>query len=85
MQLRTILNRVQKFKSFVYGKLNWLGTGGITELEIEIKCKQTANRYVHTAHAKPAWGKGSDLTFHMLLIVRPDPVNCSISRPTPAR
>ena len=90
MQLKTILNQVPKYKSFDYGKVNWLDTGGIPELEVEIKRKQTANRYVHTALAKPAWGKGSwgkgsDLTFHILSIVRPDPVNCSISRPTPAR
>ena len=84
MQLKTILNRVQKYKSFVYGKVNWLDTGGITELEVEIKRKQTANWYVHTALAQPAWGKESDLTFHILSIVRPDPVNCSISRPTPS-
>ena len=27
MQLKTILNRVQKFKSFVYGNIVWLDSG----------------------------------------------------------
>jgi len=39
MQLKTILNRVQKYKSFVYGKVNWLDTGGVPELEVEIKAR----------------------------------------------
>ena len=36
MQLKTILNRVQKFKSFVYGKVRWERIGGETALLIEI-------------------------------------------------
>ena len=36
MQLKTILNRVQKFKSFVYGSAQWERIGGETALLVEI-------------------------------------------------
>ena len=36
MQLKTILNRVQKFKSFVYGNIVWLDSGADPELMIEV-------------------------------------------------
>lgn len=36
MQLKTILNRVQKFKSFVYAKARWSGSADAPELDIEV-------------------------------------------------
>lgn len=36
MRLKTILNRVQKFKSFVYGKVRWLEDSKEPRLEIEV-------------------------------------------------
>jgi Transposase and inactivated derivatives len=36
MQLKTILNRVQKFKSFVYGETRWAEINGETVLMVEI-------------------------------------------------
>jgi transposase len=36
MQLKTILNRLQKFKSFVYTKVRWAGSTDAPELEIEV-------------------------------------------------
>ena len=36
MQLNTILNRVQKFKSFVYKSIRWVGTDAAPELEVEV-------------------------------------------------
>lgn len=36
MQLKTILNRVQKFKSFVYTRARWAGSGEAPELEVEL-------------------------------------------------
>jgi hypothetical protein len=36
MQLKTILNRVQKFKSFVYTGVRWAGGGDTPELEVEV-------------------------------------------------
>ena len=37
MQLKTILNRVQKFKSFVYGDVTWLNSSEKPELMIEVE------------------------------------------------
>jgi len=36
MQLKTILNRVQKFKSFVYKSVRWTGSPETPELEVEV-------------------------------------------------
>ena len=36
MQLKTILNRVQKFKSFVYRSVRWTGSQESPELEVEV-------------------------------------------------
>lgn len=36
MQLKTILNRVQKFKSFVYKSVRWVGSPAVPELEVEV-------------------------------------------------
>ena len=41
MQLKTILNRVQKFKSFVYTKVRW--TGSETQPELEVEMAERAN------------------------------------------
>jgi len=41
MQLKTILNRVQKFKSFVYTTVSW--TGSATEPELEVEVAERAN------------------------------------------
>ncbi len=37
MQLKTILNRVEKYKSFVYGKARWVDGTTIPEIEIEVQ------------------------------------------------
>jgi len=36
MQVKTILNRVQKFKSFVYRSVRWSGSESESELEVEV-------------------------------------------------
>ena len=36
MQLKSILNRVQKFRSFVYGEAAWVGAGDAAQLEVEV-------------------------------------------------
>lgn len=36
MQLKTILNRVQKFKSFVYGAIRWVEAGKVPALEVDV-------------------------------------------------
>jgi transposase len=37
MQIKTILNRVQKFKSFVYGSVRWVEGAEIPTVEVEIR------------------------------------------------
>ncbi len=36
MQIKTILNRVQKYKSFVYGQVSWVENTSVPTLEVEI-------------------------------------------------
>ena len=36
MQIKTILNRVQKFKSFVYASARWAGCADAPELEVTV-------------------------------------------------
>jgi len=40
MQLQTILNRVEKHKSFVYGRACWVEDGGRAGIEIEIQARR---------------------------------------------
>jgi len=37
MQIKTIFNRVQKFKSFVYGDVRWVEGAGIPTHEVEVR------------------------------------------------
>ncbi len=39
MQIKTILNRVQKFKSFVYGSVHWVEGAAIPTVEVEIRAR----------------------------------------------
>jgi len=39
MQLKTILNHVQKFKSFVYTKVRWAGSREVPALEVEVAAR----------------------------------------------
>jgi transposase len=40
MQLKTILNRVEPYKSFVYGKAHWIEESGRTKIEIPIEARK---------------------------------------------
>jgi transposase len=40
MQLKTILNRVEPFKSFVYGKARWVEEAGRATLEVEMHARK---------------------------------------------
>ena len=40
MQLKTILNRVEPFKSFVYGKARWVEGTGRPTLEVEVHARK---------------------------------------------
>jgi len=39
MQIKTILNRVQKFKSFVYGTVRYVEGASVPTLEVEINAR----------------------------------------------
>ncbi|WP_419628596.1 hypothetical protein, partial [Thiolapillus sp.] len=49
MQLKTILNRVQKFKSFVYKSVRWVGNEAAPELEVEAVFVNKVVRFNHAA------------------------------------
>ena len=55
MQLKTILNLVQKHKSFVYGEARWLEEKGRPALEIQIKPRK-GSRPVCSMCGRPAAG-----------------------------
>ena len=40
MQLKTILNRVEPFKSFVYGKVRWVKKTERPTIEVEVHARQ---------------------------------------------
>ncbi len=42
MLINTILNRVQKFKSFIYGNVKWIDTGREPELDIELLARKNS-------------------------------------------
>jgi transposase len=42
MQIKTILNRVQKFKSFVYGAVSWVEGASVPTLEVEIQARSNS-------------------------------------------
>jgi len=41
MQLKTILNRVERFKSFVYGKARWVEDAAGAAIEVEVLARKT--------------------------------------------
>ncbi len=47
MQIKTILNRVQKFTSFVYGAVSWVDGASVPTLEVQIRPR---------AHSRPRCG-----------------------------
>jgi len=42
MQIKTILNRVQKYKSFVYGTVRCVEDASVPTLEVEIKARSNS-------------------------------------------
>ena len=85
MQFKTILNRVQKFKSFVYGAVRLLDTAGQPTLEVDIHerqnswalcsvCEQPAANYDRQKQRRfefiPVWG------IKVFLLYAPRRVSC---------
>ena len=52
MQIKTILNRVQKFKSFVYGAVHWVEGASVPTLEVEIQPRLNSRPECSVAAAK---------------------------------
>ena len=52
MQLKTILNRIQKFKSLVYGSIRWVEEAKEPTIEVELHLVPTADRSVLNVAAK---------------------------------
>src|SRR5699024_10768018 len=82
----TILNRVQKFKSFVYAKAYWVGEGEAAQLEVEVverangrplcsRCGRRAPGYdrlgVRRFEFVPLWG------IRVFLVYAPRRVECA--------
>ncbi|MBT4131039.1 MAG: ISL3 family transposase [Gammaproteobacteria bacterium] len=85
MQIKTILNRVQKFKSFVYGKVRLLGCRENTRIEVDVvprsnsrprcsKCGRSGPCYDHLPMRRfefvPLWG------VKVFLLYAPRRVDC---------
>ncbi len=81
MLVKTILNRCQRFKRFVYGKVRFVTQGGRDSLEVELKprkgsvalcscCHQAAPCYDHASEPRrfefvPLWGYAVFLVYVM--------------------
>jgi transposase len=55
MQLKTILNRVEPFKSFVYGKARWVEDAARPTLEVEVRARKNG-RALCSGCGRPAPG-----------------------------
>ena len=40
MRLKTILNRVENFKSFVYGKARWVDDAEVPTIEVQVEARR---------------------------------------------
>jgi len=58
MQLKTILNRVQKFNSFVYGAIRWVNDAKEPTVEVEL-CARANSRAICSGcgHRRPGYDK----------------------------
>lgn len=88
MQLKTILNRVERHKSFVYGEVKWAETGGEPSMEVAIRprtngrpicsgCRRPAPGYDRSATARrfefvPFWGIAVFFVYRMRRVECPD-------------
>jgi transposase len=56
MQIKTILNRVQKFKSFVYGAVRWVEGAAVPTLEVEIQPRSNSRPVCsECGHRRPGY------------------------------
>jgi transposase len=58
MQLKTILNRVEHFKSFVYGKVRWAEGPGPKTLEVEVRARKNSRPICSGCHrSRPGYDR----------------------------
>src|SRR3974390_3777837 len=50
MQLKTILHRIEPFKSFVYGKVRWAEGPGSKTLEVEVRARKNGRPICSGCH-----------------------------------
>ena len=87
MLLKTILNQVEPFKSFVYGKIRWVEDAGRRAIEVEVKarkngraicsgCGRTGPGYDRLSKRRfefvPLWGMAVFLVYAMRRVDCPD-------------
>ena len=58
MQIKTILNRVQNYKSFVYGAVSWVDGASIPTLDVEIQPRSNSRPICsHCGRKRPGYDK----------------------------
>ena len=58
MQLKTILNRVQKFNSFVYGTIRWVNEANEPTVEVELRARANSRAICSgCGHRRPGYDK----------------------------
>jgi len=58
MQLKTILNRVQKFKSFVYGGVYWVEGASVPTVEVELHARRNSRPACSVCgHKRPGYDR----------------------------
>jgi transposase len=85
MQLKTILNRVQKFKSFVYGTVHWVEDAPVPTLEVEIHSRSNSRAQCSgCGHRSPGYDRLAQRRFEFIpmwgnkvfFVYAPRRVNC---------
>ncbi len=67
MQIKTILNRVQKFKSFVYGIVRWVEDATVPTLEVEIQPRSNSRPVCSgCGHKSPGYDRSPERLFEFI-------------------
>ena len=88
MQIKTILNNVQKFKSFVYGEVRLLKTSGQPILEVDVHERSNSKVLCSVCgHPESDYGRQCQRRFEFIplwgikvfLLYAPRRVNCAVA------
>jgi transposase len=67
MQLKTILNRVEPFKSFVYGKVEWVEGTGRPTLKVEVHARKNGRAICSgCGHPRPGYDRLPERRFEFV-------------------